>query len=110
MGCFLKSEPRLDPYDDDDFDHKFDLLMESDMRERKHSLICCFFDNGMSWKVATACAKMWATMYNEGFEEDEDVKFLTNKYNLDDLDAYAVLGMETSFEKEFNKLYDYNDR
>jgi hypothetical protein len=108
MGCYLKTDARLEPYEEDDSDYQFQLLMEKDMRERKHETICAFFDSGMSWKVATACARNWATLFLD-HQQYDDVDFLTKQFHLEEIDAYAVLGMDDAFETEFNTLNDYNN-
>jgi len=79
-------------------------LMEEDLYERRNWVINKFYDNGMSLSVAKSAAKLWARALIEN-DTDDDACMIALRFDIDVIDAYAVVEDYKKFAKEYNELH-----
>jgi len=94
----------LDSYYDEQKKREIEsYIEENEFLEHHHEAICKFYENGLSWSVAEAMAKMWAKNMCYYEWDNPEVVTIAKKLDLDWIDAYAILGDRENFKKEKEK-------
>ena len=79
-------------------------MLETDMQERRSDVINLFYNNGLSFAVAKAAARLWAQAWIDT-NSDDDACLIAQRLDLEMIDAFAVIEDRDSFAVEYNELH-----